>query len=151
MTVLNYILDYYPYIVSIIFMFFGLFIIMAFHNLIIKIIGVNMFQISVFLMYISMGKVNNGTAPIYIDGTDVIYSNPLPHVLILTAIVVGFATTAVACGLIIRIYRGFGSIDDKDINEILGEQNKINMTRWKYVKQRDMDFRDKLIKAQEDD
>ena len=73
----------------------GLYIVVAKGNLVKKIVGLNIFQTSVFMLYISIGKVTGGTAPIFpmdmkVD-PDVVYSNPLPHVLILTAIVVGIA------------------------------------------------------------
>lgn len=72
-----------------------------------KIVGLNIFQTSVFMFYISIGKMKGGTAPILLDksasNSAVIYSNPLPHVLILTAIVVGIATTALGLALILKI------------------------------------------------
>ncbi|MCB2095344.1 MAG: cation:proton antiporter subunit C [Rhodobacteraceae bacterium] len=97
----------------------GLYVVVARGNLVKKIVGLNMFQTSVFMLYISMGRVDGGTAPIFpvdmeIDPA-VIYSNPLPHVLILTAIVVGIATTALGLSLIIRIREEFGTIEEDDI------------------------------------
>ena len=97
----------------------GLYVVVAKGNLVKKIVGLNIFQTSVFMLYISMGKVTGGTAPIFptdmnID-PDVIYSNPLPHVLILTAIVVGIATTALGLALIVRIREEFGTIEEDDI------------------------------------
>ena len=67
-----------------------------------------------FLLFISMGKVSDGTAPI-LDERFTIYSNPLPHVLILTAIVVGVATTALGLGLIIRIKEAYGTVEEDEI------------------------------------
>ena len=84
-------------------------------NLIKKIIGLSLFQTSVFLLYITMGKISGGTAPILTEGTRV-YSNPLPSVLILTAIVVGIATTAVALGLVVRIQESYGTIEEDEIH-----------------------------------
>jgi multicomponent Na+:H+ antiporter subunit C len=78
-------------------------------------VGLTIFQTSVFMLYISMGKISEGTAPILTGEADTVYSNPLPHVLILTAIVVGVATTAVGYALIIRIQESFGTIEDDDI------------------------------------
>ena len=94
----------------------GLYIVIATNNYVKKIIGLNIFQTSVFILYISIGKVSGGTAPI-ITGQPETYSNPLPHVLILTAIVVGVATTALGLALIIRIRSAFGTIDDYDVQE----------------------------------
>lgn len=92
----------------------GLYIVLAQHNLVKKIVGLNVFQVSVFLLYITMGKVSGGTAPILSDGVQ-LYSNPLPHVLILTAIVVGVATTSLGLALVVRINEEYGSIEDDEI------------------------------------
>ncbi len=94
----------------------GFYVVISRGNLIKKIIGLNIFQTSVFLLYITMGKVKGGTAPIQIDGVEV-YSNPLPHVLILTAIVVGIATTSLGFALVVRIFRAYGTIEEDDIQE----------------------------------
>ncbi len=107
------------YWLFIVLMMTGLYIVVAKGNLVKKIVGLNIFQTSVFMLYISMGKVTGGTAPIYpadlnID-PNVIYSNPLPHVLILTAIVVGVATTALGLALIVRIQEEFGTIEEDEI------------------------------------
>ncbi len=104
------------YWVAIALMMIGFYIVIAQGNLVKKIVGLNIFQVAVFVFYISMGKVKGGTAPILDDGIEV-YSNPLPHVLILTAIVVGVATTALALALIVRINRAYGTIEDGEINE----------------------------------
>ncbi len=111
------ILGLYNYWVVIILMMAGLYIMIARYNLIKKIIGLGVFQTSIFYMYITMGKVQGGTAPILADGIQV-YSNPLPHVLILTAIVVGVATTAVALALIVRIYEQYNTIEEDEIKAI---------------------------------
>lgn len=121
----DFILSKYNYWVSILLMMIGLYGMIAKSNLIKKIIGMNIFQVSVFLFYISMGKVKDGTAPIYWEKA-VIYDNPIPHVLILTAIVVSISTTAVALALIIRIYKSFRTIEEDHILETLSqEENKI--------------------------
>ena len=85
-------------------------------TLIKKIIGLTIFQTSVFIFYISMAKVDGGTAPILGEGITT-YSNPLPHVLILTAIVVGIATTALGLALTVRIKEAYGSIEEQEIQE----------------------------------
>ena len=103
------------YIIVIILMMTGLFIVIARTNLIKKLIGLTIFQTSVFLFYISLGKVAGGTAPILDGNPGTLYSNPLPHVLILTAIVVGVATTALGLALILRINEAFGSIEEHEI------------------------------------
>ncbi|MCK5167025.1 MAG: cation:proton antiporter subunit C [Rhodospirillaceae bacterium] len=104
------------YWVAIALMMIGFYIVIAQGNLVKKIVGLNIFQVAVFVFYISMGKVKGGTAPILDDSIEV-YSNPLPHVLILTAIVVGVATTALALALIVRINRAYGTIEEGEINE----------------------------------
>jgi multicomponent Na+:H+ antiporter subunit C len=105
----------YSYWVVIVLMMAGLYIVMARYNLVKKIIGLGLFQTSIFYLYISMGKVDGGTAPILVEGEDIIYSNPVPHVLILTAIVVGVATSAVALALVVRIYEAYGTIEEDEL------------------------------------
>lgn len=107
----------YNYWIVIVLMMMGFYMVISKHNLIKKIIGLNIFQVSVFVFYISMGKIKGGTAPILTDGPEV-YSNPLPHVLILTAIVVGVATTALGLALIVRIKEAFGTIEDDEIDAL---------------------------------
>ena len=92
----------------------GFYIVMASRNLIKKMVGLSLFQTSVFILYITMGKISGGTAPI-LAGPGTIYSNPLPHVLILTAIVVGVATTALGMAIIIRIKDAYGTIEEDEI------------------------------------
>ncbi|MBL4690651.1 MAG: cation:proton antiporter subunit C [Rhodospirillales bacterium] len=102
------------YWIVIVLMMTGFYIVIAHDNLIKKIVGLNIFQVSVFVFYITMGKVRGGTAPILADGITT-YSNPLPHVLILTAIVVGVATTALGLALVVRIRDAYGTIEDDEI------------------------------------
>ena len=104
----------YNYWLVIFLMMIGLYIVISRGNLVKKIVGLNIFQTSVFLLYITMAKVNGGTAPI-LTGNPEIFSNPLPHVLILTAIVVGVATTALGFALVVRIRESYGSIEEDDI------------------------------------
>ena len=101
----------FNYWTVVVLMMTGLYIVIASTNYVKKIVGLNIFQTSVFILYISIGKVLGGTAPILSDQYTQ-YSNPLPHVLILTAIVVGVATTALGLALAVRIRSEFGSIDD---------------------------------------
>ena len=107
----------FPYWIVIVLMMVGFYIVIAQGNLIKKVVGLNVFQVAVFVFYISMGKITEGTAPILNDIIEV-YSNPLPHVLILTAIVVGVATTALALALVVRIQEAYGTIEEDDIEEI---------------------------------
>jgi len=105
----------YNYVVVFFLMMTGFYVVVARGNLIKKIVGLNIFQNSVFLLYISMGKVAGGTAPIVVAG-EVVYSNPLPHVLILTAIVVGVATTALGLALAVRIKEAYGTVEEDEIH-----------------------------------
>lgn len=149
-------LGLYNYWIVIFLMMTGFYIVIARENLIKTIIGLNIFQTSVFLLYITMGKVTNGTAPILkgshaskshggethgaenhaaehgqelhatgeehlhsgVDAVTEIYSNPIPSVLMLTAIVVGIATTALALALVVRIREDYGTIEEDEILEM---------------------------------
>jgi len=107
---------HYNYYITIFLMVSGLYIVIARGNMIKKLIGLGLFQTSVYLLYLAPGKIIGGTAPIY-DKAYQVYSNPLPHVLILTAIVVGVATLAVGLALVVRISEEYGSIDEDEIFE----------------------------------
>ena len=141
---MSLLVSHYNYWVVIFLMMVGFYILISRGNLIKKIVGLNVFQTSVFMLYISMGKVRGGTPPILIEGegeaghgaaeggaetavgaaeaasaaAEVVYSNPLPHVLILTAIVVGIATTSVGLALAVRIKEVYGTIEEDEINRI---------------------------------
>jgi len=108
---IEFVLAKYNYWIYILLMMIGLYAMIAKKNLIKKVIGLNIFQTAVFLFYISIAKVEGGTAPI-VWGEAVRYNNPLPHVLILTAIVVAVSTTAVALSLIARIYQAYGHVEE---------------------------------------
>ena len=108
-------LGLYNYWIVIFLMMAGFFVVIARGNLVKKIVGLNLFQTSVFILYISMSKVKGGTPPIITEGVD-IYSNPLPHVLILTAIVVGVATTALGLALVVRIKEAYGTVEEDEIH-----------------------------------
>ena len=112
-------LGQWNYFLVITLMMIGFYAVIARGNMVKKMVGLNIFQTSVFMLYISMGKISEGTAPILTGEADTVYSNPLPHVLILTAIVVGVATTAVGYALIIRIQESFGTIEDDDITILM--------------------------------
>ena len=125
---IDQLLSHWNYIIVVLLMMIGLFIVISSMNLVKKLVVLSLFQTSVFLFYISLGKIEGGTAPIIITGGhgdhgnsthDILYSNPLPHVLILTAIVVGVATTALGLSLVLRIKASFNSIEE---DEILAEK-----------------------------
>lgn len=106
----------YNYAVTIFLMMAGLYIVVARGNLVKKLVGLSIFQTSVYLLYIEPGKIAGGTAPI-VDDAFTVYSNPLPHVLILTAIVVGVATLALGLALVVRINEAYDTIEEDEILE----------------------------------
>lgn len=112
---LDAVFAHFNYWVVIVLMMTGFYIVVSRGNLLKKIVGLNVFQTSVFLLYITVGKVRDGTAPIWGEGITV-YSNPLPHVLILTAIVVGVATTALGLALVVRIRENYGTIEEEELD-----------------------------------
>ena len=112
---MDYIIGHYNYYIAIFLMMTGFYTVISHGNLIKKIIGLNIFQVSVFLIYISLSTVRDGAAPIITEGVQV-YSNPLPHVLILTAIVVSVATTALGLALVVRIKEAYDTIEEDEIH-----------------------------------
>ncbi len=122
-------LGLYNYWVVIFLMMAGFYTIIAYDNLIKKIIGLNIFQSAVFMLYISVGKVSGGSEPIAADNIE-LYSNPLPHVLILTAIVVGVATTSLGLALTIRIKEAYGTINENDIVQMDRDAEAEKVREW---------------------
>ena len=110
-------LGVWNYVIIIFLMMTGLYTVISCGNLVKKLIGLNVFQTSVFFLYISFGYIEGAAGPVLQEGQD-LYANPLPHVLILTAIVVGVATTAVGLALAIRIKRAFGTIEEDDLHNM---------------------------------
>jgi len=134
------VLGHYHYVIVIILMMTGLYVVFGSRNFIKKLVGLSVFQTSVFLLYITVSKVSGGQPPILVDDhanlnepvllaaaaevsthgghSDVVYSNPLPHVLILTAIVVGVATLAIGLALVVRIREVYGTVEEDEIQAI---------------------------------
>jgi multicomponent Na+:H+ antiporter subunit C len=121
-------LGLFNYWAVIVLMMVGFYTLIARGNLIKKLIGLNIFQTSVIIMYISFGKITGGTAPIIVESAEhgegaaeaaqeIIYSNPIPHVLMLTAIVVGVATLALGLSLVVRIKEAYGTIEEDEIQD----------------------------------
>ncbi len=118
----------YNYWIVIILMMAGFYTVIARGNLAKKVIGLNIFQTSMFLMYITMGAVEGGTAPIVAtsaEGGATLYTNPLPSVLILTAIVVGVATTALGLALAVRIREAYGTLEEDEIRLLEDRQDTL--------------------------
>ncbi len=109
-------LSFFNYWAVIILMMIGFYCVIARGNMIKKIMGLNLFQTSVFILFVSSGKIMGGSTPILRDGVTV-YSNPLPHVIVLTAIVVGVAITAVGLALAVRIQESYGIIEDDHLGD----------------------------------
>lgn len=118
---MNEIFGHFNYWAVIVLMMVGFYTLIARSNLIKKLIGLNIFQTAVIMMYVSFAKITGGTAPILIEGDHgeaaehVLYSNPIPHVLMLTAIVVGVATLALGLSLVVRINEAYGTVDEDEI------------------------------------
>jgi multicomponent Na+:H+ antiporter subunit C len=107
----------FNYWVVVFLMMAGFYVVISQGNLVKKLVGLGLFQASVFILYITMGNLSGGQAPIVTEGVFV-YSNPLPHVLILTAIVVGVATTAVGLALVVRIHEAYGTVEEDEIHSL---------------------------------
>ena len=101
----------------------GFYIMVTRYNLIKKLIGMYLVQTSVIFFLVSISAKKEATVPVLMSTTDpvqaAIYANPLPHVLTLTAIVVGVATLGVGLALCAEIYRKYGSLDEEEIFEKL--------------------------------
>ncbi len=110
------VLSFFNYWIVVVLMMIGFYCVIARGNMVKKVMGLNLFQTSVFILFISAGKIVGGSTPIVREGVE-LYSNPLPHVLILTAIVVGVATTAVGLALTVRINEAYGSIEDDHLGD----------------------------------
>jgi len=112
------VLELFHYWVFSVLMLMGFYTVIAKHNYIKKLLGLSLFQSAVFLLFIGIGKVEGGTTPILNTsiGAD-LFSNPLPQVLILTAIVVGISTSALGLAIVIRIKEAYGSIEEDDIQD----------------------------------
>ena len=114
LTILTTLFEHYNYVVTIFLMMAGLYIVVARGNMVKTLIGLSIFQTSVYLLYVEPAKIIGGTAPI-IDPAYSLYANPLPHVLILTAIVVGVATLALGLALVVRINEAYGTVEEEEI------------------------------------
>ena len=122
---LQHFLGIWNYWIAGLVLFTGLYLILANHNLVKVLIGLGLFQTSVIIFFVSMGYIRGGSEPIIKDGITT-YINPLPHVLMLTAIVVGLGTLALGFAIIIRIRKAFGTLDSSEITELCSNKNKEN-------------------------
>ena len=111
----------YNYVGVVVLVAAGLYLVIGDRNLVKKVIGMNLFQTGVFLFFITSAAVEGGHPPVIEEGVET-YVSPLPHVLILTAIVVGVSLTAVALGLIVRIYSEYGTLDEDAIAKVIADE-----------------------------
>ena len=121
-TLLEELAAHYNYWITIFLMVAGLFIVVARSNMVKSLVGLGIFQTSVYLLYLSPGKILGGTPPIMAPEYSV-YSNPLPDVLILTAIVVGVATLALGLALAVRIHEAYGTIEEDEITQVIDRED----------------------------
>ncbi|WP_404378988.1 cation:proton antiporter subunit C [Caenispirillum salinarum] len=133
---LQIVIDHYNYWIVITLMMIGFYVVIARGNLVKKLVGLNIFQTSVFLLYISVGNVMGGTAPILVSEaaegrptSQVLYTNPLTSVLILTAIVVGVATTSLGLALVVRIKESYGTMEEDEIIDMDQAEDKAERDR----------------------
>ncbi|OXM75144.1 MULTISPECIES: cation:proton antiporter subunit C [Amycolatopsis] len=108
--------SHHLYWATFVLMMIGLYVVISHGNLVKKLIGLTLFQAGVFVFYISLGKVADGSAPI-VSADVQTYSHPLPQVLILTAIVVGVATLAAGLALVVRIFEAYGTVEEDVVAE----------------------------------
>jgi multicomponent Na+:H+ antiporter subunit C len=121
-TLITEVIAHYNHWITIFLMVAGLYIVVAKSNMIKTLLGLAVFQTSVYLLYLSPGKILGGTPPI-LDKDFAVYSNPLPHVLILTAIVVGVATLALGLALVVRINEAYGTIEEDEIMDVVDRED----------------------------
>lgn len=121
-TLVNKLIVNYPYTFAVFLFFMGLLILINKTNLFKKLIGINIMESSIFIMFVSAGNIRGGAVPILDEsGNQAIYINPLPSALMLTGIVVSVSVTAFALALIIRLHKTYGTVDAREIAEIRKE------------------------------
>ncbi|MCU4742637.1 cation:proton antiporter subunit C [Halobacteria archaeon AArc-m2/3/4] len=122
---IEYLDTHYTYVLAFVLLAIGLYMMIANENLVKKVIGVNLFQTAIFLFFVSVAYVEGGDAPIVPAETnpgELLVASPLPHVIVLTAIVVGVALTAVALALIVRIYAEYGTLREDTLREVRADE-----------------------------
>ena len=130
MKTLDFMLGHYAYWFTLALLAIGLYGMMMKKNLVKKLIGMTIFQVSVIIFYIASSSKWGGTVPVMDKAIDVAdstkYINPLPHTLMLTAIVVGVATTGVAFALVISIYKRYRTLDETVLLERMKKNSDSN-------------------------
>ncbi|MFW5889262.1 MAG: cation:proton antiporter subunit C [Bacillota bacterium] len=122
--IIDIIIENINYIGAIALFLIGLRIVVIHSNLIKRIMGINIMGTGVFLFFVAIGNVAGGVVPIVDPANpDVTYINPLPSVFILTGIVVVVSITVYSLSLVIRIYENYGTIDQKELTDLISEEN----------------------------
>lgn len=120
---IDILLSRYSYVAMVALLGIGVYVMIRSPNLVKKVIGLNIFQTGIFLFFISTAYVDGASPPVVSHSNEgITYVSPLPHVLILTAIVVGVSLTAVALALIVRIYREYGTLDEDTLREVMANE-----------------------------
>ncbi len=114
---IDYLMSKYNYWIYVVLMMIGFYAMMGKRNLVKKLIGMNIFQTAIILFFISTGAKKGATLPVIMEGATraVHYVNPLPHVLMLTAIVVCVSTTGVALAVLLMIYKRYQTLEEDEI------------------------------------
>ena len=114
----------YTYALVVLLLGIGLYVMIASENLVKKVIGLNLFQTAIFLFFVTTAYVRGGSVPVVPQegAGDTLIASPLPHVIVLTAIVVGVALTAVALALIVRIYAEYGTLREDVLREVRADE-----------------------------
>ena len=114
-------LEYVPHVGAVLLMGIGLFVLLDDEHLVKKVIGLNLFQSGVFLVFIAAGY-RTGAGPPIVDAGGGPFANPLPQTLMLTAIVVGTSVSAVALALVVRLHREYGTLRLDVIREAVADE-----------------------------
>lgn len=122
---LNKLMVNYPYTIAVILFVIGAFIVLNKSNLFKKLIGINVMESAIFIMFVGAGNIRGGSVPILNNANpQSVYVNPLPSALMLTGIVVSVSVTAFALALIIRLHKSYGTTDAKLIVKMRNEVEK---------------------------
>ena len=123
-AILTEIIAKYNYWIYVVLMMIGFYAMIGKNNLVKKLLGMNIFQTAIILMFISSGVKKGGLIPVLDKQAalehgvnSALINNPVPHVLMLTAIVVSVSVTGVALALMQRIYRRYGTLEENEILE----------------------------------
>ena len=112
----------YPYLIAVVLFVIGALTVLTRSNLFKKLIGINIMESGIFLMFVAGGNIRSGAVPILDEANpESIYINPLPSALMLTGIVVSVSVTAFALALIVRLYKSYGTTDIRRIAKMRNE------------------------------